>query len=47
MNANIKVKLQSFIEKSKVTKIIISDTESCPVQLESGSLISYKCHAVG
>jgi len=39
MNANVKLKTEKFYrKKQRVTKIVISDIKSCPVQLESGPL---------
>jgi len=41
MNINMKLKTEKFYrENQRVTKIVINDTKLCPVQLESGSLIS-------
>jgi len=34
-----------YREKQRVTKIVINDTKSCPVQLESGPL-KVSCHRI-
>jgi len=45
MNANMKLKTEKFYWESRVTKIVISDTKSCPVQLESSPL-KVSCHRI-
>jgi len=42
---NMKLKTENFTEKSRVTKIVINDTKSCSVQLESGPL-KVSCHQI-
>jgi len=46
MNVYMKLKTEKFYwEKQRVTKIVINDTKSCPVQLESGPL-KVSCHRI-
>ena len=54
MNENMKLKTEKFYrEKQTVTKIVINETKSCPVQLEIGPMkvsyhrINYRPNTIG